>query len=156
MPNIELWSLRPKVHDLPFKRRTQVGQVMRWGVCSGTARMDLPTGSLWPNSGTSSHDQISDLLAQSMFLRNIVRLAHRVTTQGTRAPYVATRRCYRVTQQLQFSLSTCSMSSVTTHPSLKTVSTERQHVPRALNCNVKQFDYVQFHQLRLGRTARPS
>ncbi|KAH9052313.1 YjgF-like protein [Lactarius vividus] len=59
-----------------------------------------------------------------MFLRYGVRLAHRTTIYGTKAPFVATRRCYRATQQLQFSTSTSSMSSVTTHPSLIKVSTE--------------------------------
>ncbi|KAH9169098.1 YjgF-like protein [Lactarius sanguifluus] len=34
---------------------------------------------------------------------SLVRLAHRTTIYGTKAPFVATRRCYRVTQQLQFS-----------------------------------------------------
>ena len=68
-----------------------------------------------------------------MFSRPGFRLVHRVTTK---APSVETRRSYRVTQQLRFSLSTCNMSSVTTHPSLTKVSTERTAAPEPY-CIVK-------------------
>ena len=85
-----------------------------------------------------------------MFLRYSVRLTHRTTV-------VATRRCYRISQQHQSSPSpsTRSMSSsVKTHSSLSITSTERQRVspPKPFDFD----DYLQTRPPRLAHTARPS
>lgn len=79
-----------------------------------------------PNSDTTSHDY--SISMQSMFLKTYtLRPVHRL------APFTTILRCYRLIQQHQSPLvSARSMSSVTTHPSLTKVSTERQRVPLEL------------------------